>query len=41
MAELLLYGAPAVAVAVTCWAGFLGWRFYFREVINNEGDQQQ
>jgi hypothetical protein len=39
MAALLLYGAPAVAIGVTCWAGFLGWRFYFREVIKNEEEQ--
>ena len=39
MAALLLYGAPITAMAVTVWAGFLGWRFYFREVIKNEEDR--
>jgi hypothetical protein len=39
MVEILFYGAPITAIAVTCWAGFLGWRFYFREVIKNEGEE--
>lgn len=36
MVELLFYGAPAVAIAVTAWCGFLGWRFYFQEVLKKE-----
>jgi hypothetical protein len=32
---LLLYGVPLVVVAVTLYVGFLGFRFYLREVVRD------
>ena len=40
--NVLFYGVPLLVIAVTLWVGFLGWRFYLREVVrDNEstGDQ--
>jgi hypothetical protein len=37
--NLLYYGVPLLVIAVTLWVGFLGWRFYVREVLrDNEND---
>ncbi|MGV9797201.1 hypothetical protein ACWDTP_03975 [Mycobacterium sp. NPDC003449] len=33
--NLLYYGVPAVVIVVTLWTGFLGWRFYIREVLHD------
>lgn len=39
IAYLFYYGVPALVMAVTLWVGFLGWRFYVREVVrDNESD---
>lgn len=35
MLVVLLYAAPIVAILITLWAGFLGWRFYVTEVLNS------
>jgi TRAP-type C4-dicarboxylate transport system permease large subunit len=33
--HLLYYGVPSLVIAVTLWVGFLGWRFYVREVLRD------
>jgi hypothetical protein len=41
IAYLLYYGVPGLVMAVTLWVGFLGWRFYIREVVrDNETDSE-
>ncbi|MFE7420591.1 hypothetical protein [Rhodococcus sp. NPDC057529] len=35
---LLYYGVPAAVVTVTLWVGFLGWRFYVKEVLRGGSD---
>lgn len=41
IAYLLYYGIPVLVIAVTLWVGFLGWRFYMREVVrDNETDAE-
>ncbi len=35
IANLLYYGVPSAVIAVTLWVGFLGWRFYVREVLRD------
>ena len=37
IANLLYYGVPSLVIAVTTWVGFLGWRFYVREVLRDNG----
>jgi hypothetical protein len=32
---LLYYGVPATVITVTLWVGFLGWRFYVKEVLRD------
>lgn len=41
IAYLLYYGVPSLVIAVTLWVGFLGWRFYVREVVrdNDSGSE--
>ena len=39
LASILLYGVPAVTIAVTVYVGFLGWKFYVAEVIRGGDDQ--
>jgi hypothetical protein len=36
--DLLYYGVPSLVIAVTLWVGFLGWRFYVREVLRDNGN---
>ena len=36
IAYLLYYGVPAIVIVVTLWVGFLGWRFYVREVVRDD-----
>ncbi len=36
--NLLYYGVPSAVIAVTTWVGFLGWRFYVREVLRENGN---
>lgn len=38
LASILLYGVPAVTIAVTVYVGFLGWKFYVAEVLRG-GDR--
>ncbi|WP_193043194.1 hypothetical protein [Mycolicibacterium baixiangningiae] len=39
IATLLYYGVPTAVIAVTLWTGFLGWRFYVKEVLHdNDAD---
>lgn len=33
MLAFLLYAVPVVVIAVTLYVGFLGWRFYYDEII--------
>lgn len=33
MYAFLLYAVPIVLIAVTLWAGWLGFRFYVAEVV--------
>jgi hypothetical protein len=41
IAYLLYYGVPSLVMAVTLWVGFLGWRFYIREVVrDNDTDSE-
>ncbi|MFD6063079.1 hypothetical protein C8E05_6400 [Rhodococcus wratislaviensis] len=35
---LLYFGVPAAVIAVTLWVGFLGWRFYVKEVLRGDSD---
>jgi hypothetical protein len=37
IANVLYYGVPSAVIAVTTWVGFLGWRFYVREVLRDSG----
>ena len=39
MYAALLYGVPVVVIAVTLYAGFLGFRFYLTEVVRS-GDKR-
>ncbi|HWM40615.1 MAG TPA: hypothetical protein VNS49_26280 [Streptomyces sp.] len=32
--SVLLYGVPALVIAVTLYTGYLGFKFYVAEVIN-------
>lgn len=32
--SVLLYGVPALVIAVTLYTGYLGFKFYMAEVIN-------
>ncbi|WP_198602054.1 hypothetical protein [Rhodococcus opacus] len=34
---LLYYGVPTAVITVTLWVGFLGWRFYVKEVLRGDG----
>jgi hypothetical protein len=36
--NLLYYGVPSLVIVVTLWVGFLGWRFYVREVLRDNGN---
>jgi len=36
MLALLLYLVPAVTIVVTLYIGYLGWRFYVKEVIQGD-----
>ena len=33
MLAFLLYAVPVLAIAVTLYVGFLGWRFYLDEIV--------
>ncbi|MFC9832661.1 hypothetical protein ACFVKB_02365 [Rhodococcus sp. NPDC127530] len=35
---LLYYGVPTAVIAVTLWVGFLGWRFYVKEVLRGDNE---
>jgi hypothetical protein len=37
--NLLYYGVSLLVIAVTLWVGFLGWRFYVREVLRDNGNK--
>jgi hypothetical protein len=41
IAYLLYYGVPSLVIAVTLWVGFLGWRFYVREVVRDTGNDSE
>ncbi|WP_255374850.1 hypothetical protein [Mycobacterium sp. GA-2829] len=38
--NLLYYGVPSLVIAVTGWVGFLGWRFYLREVVRDDSSEE-
>lgn len=40
MLVVLLYAAPIVAILITLWAGFLGWRFYVTEVLHSPEEEK-
>ncbi|HEV7627248.1 MAG TPA: hypothetical protein VGO89_12185 [Streptomyces sp.] len=33
--SILLYGVPALVIAMTLYTGYLGFKFYVAEVIND------
>lgn len=33
MLPFLLIAVPVLCIAVTLYVGFLGWRFYYQEII--------
>ncbi len=39
IANLLYYGVPSAVIAVTLWVGFLGWRFYVRNVLRDNDSE--
>jgi hypothetical protein len=41
IAYLLDYGLPSLVIAFTLWVGFLGWRFYVREVVRDNGSDPE
>lgn len=38
MFAVLLYGIPVVVILVTLWTGWLGFRFYVKEVVRGGSD---
>jgi hypothetical protein len=38
MLAVLLYVVPVLTIAVTLYIGYLGWRFYVREIVRG-GDK--
>jgi hypothetical protein len=40
IAYLLYYGVPVLVIAVTLVVGFLGWRFYVREVVRGKDTEE-
>lgn len=41
IANLLYYAVPSLVIAVTLWVGYLGWRFYVREVLRDNGNDSE
>ncbi|GFG49510.1 hypothetical protein [Mycolicibacterium agri] len=37
---LLYYGVPVLVIVVTLVVGFLGWRFYVREVVRGNDTEE-
>ena len=35
MLAFLLYAVPTLAIVVTLYIGFLGWRFYVAEIVRD------
>jgi len=36
--SVLLYGVPALVIAVTLYTGYLGFKFYVAEVVNEPSE---
>ncbi len=34
--DIVFYGAPVVAIAITVWIGWLGLLFYIREILQDK-----